>query len=187
MATTSDIKKGVYIMFKGEPHTVVDFQHVSPGKGSGFTRTRLKNLKTGKVLDNTYKSGEGIEVPTIERSKAQYLYGGGGEYTFMDQNSYEQVILKDDILGDEAKYLMEGMEVGLVLHDGITINIDLPKKVTLKVTEASDAVKGDTASGNVTKEVVCENGLHAQVPMFIKEGDVIVINTETGAYVERAN
>ena len=165
---------------------MVDFQHVNPGKGSAFVRSKLKALKTGKVVENTFKSDEAVEFLEMDRKKVQYLYGTPTEYTFMDMKNYEQFSIGADVVGEGSKYLKEGIEVSILVDEnGAPITLDLPKKVTFKVTEAPPAVKGDT-SGNVTKEIVLENGLTARAPMFIKEGDLVIINTDTGEYVERA-
>jgi elongation factor P len=186
MAKASDIQKGLAIIFKNEPYLVIDFQHVNPGKGSAFVRTRLKSLKTGKVLENTFKADETIEFVELERKKVQYLYGTENEYTFMDMNTYEQFSVKAEVIGQYAPYLKEGLEVALLLSNGLPVTVDFPKKVVLKVIEAPPAVRGDTAT-NVTKEITLENGLKVKAPLFIKEGDMVVVNTERGEYVERAN
>lgn len=185
MVTTADIKRGIAIVFKNEPHLVVEFQHVNPGKGSAFVRTRLKALKTGKVVEHTYKSGEAIEMVDLERKKVQYLYGTQTEYTFMDNTSYEQFTVGPEVLGEYAQYLKEGMELTLLTDAGIPVTCDFPKKVTLKVVDSPEAVRGDT-SNNLTKDAKLENGLEIKVPLFIKEGESIIINTDTGDYVERA-
>lgn len=165
---------------------MVEFQHVNPGKGAAFVRTRLKALKTGKVVENTFKSDEAIEFMEMERKKVQYLYGTPTEQTFMDMVTYEQFSVGAEVIGQYAQYLKEGLEVVLLVNEeGIPVTVDFPKKVTLKVTEAPPAVKGDT-SGNVTKEIVLENGLKVRTPLFIKEDDRVVVNTDTGEYVERA-
>lgn len=186
MARANEISRGLILNYKNEPHLIVDFQHVNPGKGAAFVRTRLKALKTGKVVENTFKSDEGVEFVEMERTKVQYLYGTATEHTFMDMKNYEQFSIGHAVIGEYAKYLKEGLEVTLLVDEaGVPITVDFPKKVTLKVTEAADVVRGDT-SGNMTKEVTLENGLTARVPMFIKEGDMLVLNTDTGEYVERA-
>ncbi len=186
MARASEISRGLVLAFKNEPHLVVDFQHVNPGKGSAFVRTRLKALKTGKVVENTFKSDETIEFMEMERKKVQYLYGTPTEQTFMDMKTYEQFSVGSEVIGEYAQYLKEGLEVVLLVDEnGVPITVDFPKKVTLKVAEAPPAVKGDT-SGNVTKEIVLENGLKVRVPLFIKEGDAVIVNTDTSEYVERA-
>lgn len=194
MAKANEISRGLILNYKNEPHLVVDFQHVNPGKGSAFVRSRLKALKTGKVVENTFKSDETVEFVEMERKKVQYLYGpsheGGAstptEYTFMDMKTYEQFSVGPEVIGEYAQYLKEGIEVTILVDEsGVPITVDFPKKVTLKVTEAFEAVRGDS-SGNVQKEVVLENGLKIRAPMFIKDGDLVIVNTDTGAYVERA-
>lgn len=186
MSKANEISRGLVLNFKNEPHLVVDFQHVNPGKGAAFVRTRLKGLKSGKVVESTFKSDEAVEFVEMERKKVQYLYGTPTEYTFMDMKTYEQFSVGQEVLGEYAQYLKEALEaVILVDESGAPITVDFPKKVTLKVTEAAEAVRGDT-SGNVQKEVVLENGLKIRTPMFIKEGDLVVVNTDTGEYVERA-
>lgn len=187
MAKANEISRGLVLTFKNEPHLVVDFQHVNPGKGAAFVRTRLKALKNGKVVENTFKSDETVAFVEMERKKVQYLYGTPTEYTFMDMETYEQFSVGSDVIGEYAKYLKEGLEVVLIVDESdVPVTADFPKKVTLKVTEAPDAVKGDT-SGNVTKEITLENGLKVRVPLFIKEGNLVVVNTDTGAYVERGS
>lgn len=184
MARASDIEKGSVLNYKNEPHLVAEFQHVNPGKGSAFVRTRLKSLRTGKVLENTFKTEETVEFVDIERQRVQYLYKSGEEYTFMDMNNYEQFSVRAEVLGQFVPYLKEGMEVVLFINEGVPVTVDFPKKVNLKVVEAPPGVRGDTAV-NVTKEVVLENGLKVRTPLFIKEGETVVVNTETGEYVER--
>ncbi len=185
MGTTQDIKKGVVILFKSEPHLVVEFEHIMPGKGSAFVRTKLKNLKSGKVLENTFKVGEKIDLVDLEKRRVQYLYASGDKFVFMDNTTYEQFEVGSDVMAGFEKYLKEGLEVVLLFSDGVPITCEFPKKVSYKVTEAEPGVRGDTASGRVTKEVTLENGLKIRAPLFIKEGDTVIINTETGEYVER--
>lgn len=187
MARANEISRGLILNYKNEPHLIVDFQHVNPGKGSAFVRSRLKALKTGKVVENTFKSDETVEFVEMERIKVQYLYGTPTEFTFMNMKNYEQFSVGLEVIGDYAKFLKEGLEVTILVDEAeVPITVDFPKKVTLKVTDAPDGVRGDT-SGNVTKEVGLENGLTVRAPMFIKEGDMLVINTDTGEYVERAS
>jgi elongation factor P len=186
MATTSDIKKGVILKFKNEPWLVIEFQHVKPGKGGAFVRTKLKNIRDGKVVDNTFKTGETIEIEELERKKMKFLYTEGNNYYFMDPETYDQVSLPVEVIGDKAKFLKEDLDVDVVYHEGNPLTAELPIKIKYKVIEAPPAVKGDTASGSVTKTVVLENGLKLPVPIFIKEGDEIIVNTEKGEYVERA-
>lgn len=186
MAKANEISRGLIMLYKNEPHLIVDFQHVNPGKGAAFVRTRLKGLRSGKVNEVTFKSDEVVEFMEMERKKVQYLYGTPTEHTFMDMKSYDQFSMGAEVLGEYGQYLKEGLEVIILVDEnGVPVTVDFPKKVTLKVTEAADVVRGDT-SGNMTKEVTLENGLTARVPMFIKQEDQVVLNTDTGEYVERA-
>ena len=186
MSTTADIKKDMVINFKDAPHMVVEFQHVNPGKGSAFVRTRLKNVQTGKVNEHTYKSGEEIDIIELDRANMQYLYKDADNYYFMDNRSFEQVGIPVTMVAEKGQYLKEGQEVSVYMHDTTPLTIDLPMKLKFKVTEAAPGVKGDTASGRVTKEATIETGAKVAVPLFVKEGDMIVVNTESGEYVERA-
>ena len=171
-------------MFKGEPHLVADKTFVSPGKGSAFYRTKLKNVKTGAIFDFTFKSGEKIEEALLQTKEFQYLYQQGEEYFFMNPRTYEQVSLSKDILGNFKNFVKEGDLYQIYTLEGQPLSLRAPQKVTLKVIEAENAVKGNTVSG-ATKPVKVETGYELQVPLFIKEGDLIVINTETGEYVNR--
>jgi elongation factor P len=184
MRTTADIAKDIVFRFKGDLWSVVEFQHVNPGKGSAFVRTRLKNVRTGKTVENTFKSGEEIDILDVEKKKMAYLYSDATTATFMDQQSYDQVAVPKEMIGDRMGYLKEGLDAMIVLFEGNPVNIELPKKVAYKVTSASDAVRGDT-SNRVTKEVEIETGMKVAVPIFIKENETIVVSTETGEYVER--
>jgi elongation factor P len=186
MADTTAIKKDVFIMFRGEICVVTDFQHINPGKGSAFVRAKLRNVQTGKTVENTFKVGEAVEVVELDRATMQYLYKDANNYYFMDNASYEQVGIGADMMGDKGQYLKEGQEASVLMHEGRPLSIDLPKKLTFKVTEAMPAVKGDTASGRVTKEATIETGMKIQVPLFVEQGESIVVNTESGEYVERA-
>lgn len=186
MLSTSDIRKGAVIRNNNELYAVVEFQHVNPGKGAAFTRTRMKHLGMGKVIEITYKSGEAVDIVSVEFQTMQYLYKAGDNFAFMNKSTFEQIEMNGDLIGDDAKYLKEGIDVVIGMYEGIPVSIQLPKKITYKVVEAPPAVKGDSAGGNVTKEVVCDNGLHVQVPIFIKEGEEILVNTETGLYSARA-
>lgn len=186
MATTSDITKGIAMMHKGDIHVVTDFQFVNPGKGAAFVRTKLKNVKTGKVLEETFKSGEAIDLVDLDRVKMQYLYKDQSGYHFMNPSSYEQVDMSVAEVGEQGAYLTDGQEITLFMHDGRAITLELPKKMTCKVISAPPGVRGDTASGRVLKEATLENGITVGVPIFINEGDMIVVSTETGEYVERA-
>lgn len=183
--TTADIANGVVLRHKGDLVAVVAFQHVNPGKGSAFVRARLKSLTTGKVVEHTWKASEAIEVVDVQKRRMQFLYSDPTGFAFMDQDTFDQVMVNRAALEDRAGYLTDGLEVHVVLHEGQPITVELPKKVTLKVTEAFETVRGDTAGGNITKEVTLETGLKARVPLFVKEGERVVLNTDTGEYVER--
>lgn len=183
--TTADFRKGIFIIFKDEPHQIVEFQHVNPGKGSAFVRTRLKSLKTGRVQEFTYKSGESVEEYPVETHEMQYLYQEGDNYMFMDNFSYEQFALSRALLGDYVNYLKSNDTYQVLVNDDEAVGIRFPKKVRLLVTQAQEGARGDTVSGG-TKVVTVETGLNITVPLFIKQGDIIAIDPETGAYLERA-
>jgi len=186
MASTSDVRKGVVIRQNNDLFVVVEFQHVNPGKGAAFVRTRMKSLGTGKVIEVTYKTSESVDIVQVQFQTMQYLYKSGENYAFMDMNTYEQIEMNGDLIGDEGKYLKEGIDVVIGLYEGRPVSIQLPKKIKYKVIEAPPAVRGDSASGNVTKEITLDNGLKIQAPIFIKEGEEILVNTETGEYSARA-
>lgn len=186
MGSPSDIKKGSVILHNNEPWIVTEFQHINPGKGAAFVRTRIKNAKSGKTLEQTYKVSETITLVEVEYRNMQYLYRDATGYTFMDNSTYEQFTMNEEDVGDQGKYLRDGMEVTLTMYEGRPIAIQLPRKMTFKIVETTPAVKGDTASGNVQKDAKTDNGFMVRVPIFINEGEDVVINTDTGEYVERA-
>ncbi|HLD31407.1 MAG TPA: elongation factor P [Patescibacteria group bacterium] len=185
MGDTTDIRKGAVIRHQNELYVVAGFQFINPGKGQAFTRTKMKNINSGKSIELTYKSGENVEVVSVSYENLQYLYKSGDFYSFMNKQSYETVEVSADVLGEDAKYLKDGLEVIGAMYEGNVVAIQLPKKIQYQVAEAPPAVKGDTASGNVTKEVGLDNGLKIQAPIFIKEGEQILVNTETGEYSGR--
>lgn len=187
MSSPNEIRKGTVLNIGGELNLVIDFQRVSPGKGSSFVRTRVKNLKSGKVVDTTFKSAESVEFADVQNKKMQYLFSDGDTYTFMDVVSFDQVTINKEDIGDNVKYLKESLEVTVVMYNDQALTIDLPRKINYTVTSTQPAVKGDTASGNVQKDATMENGLLVRVPIFLKEGDEISVNTENGEYVERVN
>ncbi|KAA0206193.1 elongation factor P [Candidatus Uhrbacteria bacterium] len=187
MASPNDIKKGVVIKDAAGLWLVVEFQHINPGKGAAFVRTRIKNLQSGKTLEATYKTSETIELVEVEHRKMQYLYHDASGYNFMDQQTFEQVSMPDDEVGEQGKYLRDGMEVNITTYEGRPLSVELPRKMTFKVTEAMEATGGNTVSGgNLTKEITLEGGIKVRAPLFIKQGEEIIVNTETGEYVERA-
>ncbi|OGL61851.1 elongation factor P [Candidatus Uhrbacteria bacterium RIFCSPHIGHO2_02_FULL_47_44] len=187
MASPNDIKKSTVIRMNGELWVAVDFQRVSPGKGSSFVRTRLRNLKSGKVIENNFKSAETLEFEDVQYKKMQYLFNDGNLYTFMDNGTYEQVSVGKAEIAEFIPYLKEGLDVTVVMHEGNALTIALPQKIQYRIAYAEPAVKGDTASGNVTKEADLDNGLKMRVPMFINTGDEILVNTDSGTYVERVS
>ncbi|MCB9799118.1 elongation factor P [Candidatus Nomurabacteria bacterium] len=187
MADTSAIKKGVVIQHQNDLYVVSDFNFVNPGKGSAFYKTKLKGISNGKSLEVTFKSGESLDVVDVRRQTLQYLYGDENMLSFMNKETYETIDVNRDIVGDDAKYLKEGLDVIAAFHGEAVVAIELPKKVQYTVKTAPPAVKGDTASGNVTKEVILDNDLTVHAPIFIKEGEEILVNTETGDYGGRVN
>ena len=171
----------------GELWLCIDFQRVSPGKGSSFVRTRMKNLRTGKVIENNFKSAENLTFEDVQYKRMQYLYNDGNLYTFMDNTSYEQVSIGKMEIEESIPFLKEGLEVTVVMHNGNPISITLPQKIQYTITYAEPAVKGDTASGNVMKEAELDNGMKVKVPAFISTGEEILVNTDTGLYTERVS
>lgn len=186
MASTSDVRKGVVIKHQNDLYVVVEFQHINPGKGAAFVRTRMKNLGNGKVIEITYKTSETVDIVSVMFQTMQYLYKNGDNYAFMDMKSYEQIEMDGDLVGDDGKYLKEGLDVIVGIYEDRPVSIQIPKKIQYKVVEAPPAIKGDSAAGNVTKEIKLDNGLTVQAPIFIKEGEEILVNTETGEYSARA-
>ncbi|MBT3817304.1 MAG: elongation factor P [Candidatus Magasanikbacteria bacterium] len=182
MAETSEIKKGVVIRHQNDLYVVTDFHFVNPGKGCAFTKTKMKSITSGKNLEITYKSGENIDLVRVDRQTVQYLYSGVNSCSFMNNETYETLEVDLEVVGDDRKYLKEGLAVIGVFHEESLIAVQLPKKVQYKVKTAPPAVKGDTVSGNVTKEIILENDLEMHAPIFIKEGEEILVNTETGEY-----
>lgn len=183
--STADFTKATFIEFKNEPHQIVEFQHVNPGKGSAFVRTRLKSLKTGKVQEFTYKSGESVTEVAINTREMQYLYKENDNYVFMDNASFEQFNISASMLGVYATYLKPNDVYQVLVNGEEAVGLRFPKKVRLKVTEATEGAKGNTVSG-ATKTVVLETGAVVTVPLFIREGETIAIDPETGTYLERA-
>jgi elongation factor P len=184
MADTSDFRNGLIIKFKNDLYTIVEFQHVKPGKGGAFVRTMLKNIRTGKVLDNTFRSGEGVDVVRVERRKYQYLYREGEFLVCMDNDTYEQINVPANLFGDGIDYLKESEEVEILFNGEEIVSVETPIFVILKVTSTEPGFKGDTATGAV-KPATLETGAVINVPLFVNEGDVLRVDTRTGAYMER--
>ena len=184
MADTSDLRNGLIIKFKNDLYTVIEFQHVKPGKGGAFVRTMVKNLRTGKVLDNTFRSGETIEIVRVDRRKYQYLYREGEFLVCMDNDTYEQINIPSELFGDGVEYLKEAEEVELLFNGSEIINVDIPIFVNLKVVETEPGFRGDTATGAV-KPAKLETGASINVPLFININDILRVDTRTGGYMER--
>lgn len=184
MYDTSDIRKNLKVEIDGDPYIVVDFQFVKPGKGNAFTRTKLKNMKTGNVLERTYRSGEKFTPANLVEKQMQYLYAEGDQHCFMDTSTYDQVYLTEDQIGDGLGLLTENLVVDILFHSHEAIGVTLPNFVELEVTESEPGLKGDTSSG-ATKPATLSTGYTLNVPLFIDEGDTLRIDTRTGEYVER--
>ncbi|MDD4026928.1 MAG: elongation factor P [Candidatus Shapirobacteria bacterium] len=182
--STSQFKKGIYIIFQEIPHMVVETAFTSPGKGSAFYKTKLKNLYTGKIVDYTYKSGEKVEEVMVETHEAEYSYFDGSNYVFIEPRSFEQYTVPVEIVGDDKVYLKEGLLYRIKFYEENPVGISLPKTIAFKIVEAENSVKGDTAT-NASKQAVLDTGMKVQVPLFIKTGEEILVNTETGAYLSR--
>lgn len=182
MGDTSDIRRGAVIRHNNDLYVVTVCQFVNPGKGSAFTKTKMKSISSGKSIEITYKSGETIDTVQVNHANMQFLYKNANLYSFMKKDDYETVDVDESIVGEDAKYLKEGLEVVASTHEDNVVAIQIPKKITYMVAEAAPAVKGDSASGNVTKEVVLDNGHKVQVPIFIKQGEEIIVNTDTDEY-----
>ncbi|EKE11452.1 MAG: hypothetical protein ACD_15C00077G0010 [uncultured bacterium] len=185
MLNISEIKTGKNIVLDGAPYAVLYHEHSKTGRAGSVLRTRLKNLVTGSVLEKTFQGSEQVEEADISKSKAQYLYQEGDNYSFMDNESYEQFSLPKTVLGNSTDYLIEGTEIVVLNFNSTPINIEMPVKVTLKVTEAPPGIKGNTVSTG-GKMITLETGLRISAPLFINEGDQIIVNTEKGEYVSRA-
>jgi len=186
MLSTTDFRKNLKIEIDGEPYAIVDFQHVKPGKGNAFVRTKIKSLVTGRVLDKTYRSGDKVDKPDLEATDAQYLYCDGDHYHFMNTKTYEQFPISKEKMGGAESFLKEETVVELLIHNGQPLSIELPNFVELAVTESEPGIKGDTASG-AQKPVTLETGFQVNVPLFIDTGDILKIDTRTGSYSEKVN
>jgi elongation factor P len=185
LISTNDFRTGLTIELDGDVYQVLEFLHVKPGKGSPFVRSKLRNLRTGAVIERTFNAGEKVPRAHLERRATQYLYNDGDNYYFMDMESFEQVPLGPGELGDAVKFLKENMEVFLLSYQDKVLGVELPNTVELQVVETTPGVKGDTAAGG-SKPAKLETGLVVQVPLFIEEGDVLQIDTRTGEYLKRA-
>lgn len=184
MYSCADLKKGIKLMIDNEPHVIVQFDFTKPGKGQALYKCKLRNMITGSLFDRTYRSGESFEPASLEERDMQYLYRDETGYVFMDQKTYEQTSITEEVLGDDHYFLVDNMEVKVLLHNQRGIGVTLPNFVNLRVTESDPWVKGDTAAGN-NKPATVETGYTLQVPSFVDEGVLIQIDTRTGQYVTR--
>jgi elongation factor P len=184
--STAQFRKNLKIEIDGEPFTIVDFQHVKPGKGGAFVRTKMKSLITGNVLDKTFRSGEKVDVPDLEEKKMSFLYQDESGYCFMDTQTYEQMTLTEAQMEDALGYLKENVEVEVLLHNGKAIGIELPMFLNLEIVETDPGLKGNTASGG-SKPAKLETGATIQVPLFVCTGEVVKVDTRTGTYIERVS
>lgn len=185
MISVNDFKTGLTVEVEGDIFTVLEFQHVKPGKGAAFVRSKLKNLRNGNTVERTFRAGETIGRAQIENRQVQYLYNSGNEYTFMDNETYDQFNLDKKQLEWELNFLKENMNVNISSYQGEILGIQMPNSVELKVIETEPGIKGNTATG-ATKNAKVETGLNVQVPLFINEGDVLLIDTREGKYISRA-
>ncbi|GIN55754.1 elongation factor P [Lederbergia ruris] len=185
MISVNDFRTGLTIETDGGIWRVIDFQHVKPGKGAAFVRSKLRNLRTGAIQEKTFRAGEKVERAQIDNKTMQYLYANGDMHVFMDNETYEQIELPEAQIEYELQFLKENMEVHIIMYQGETLGVDLPNTVELEVTETEPGIKGDTASGG-SKPATLETGLTVQVPFFVNSGDRLVINTADASYVSRA-
>lgn len=186
MATTTDIKNGAVLKIDGNLWSVVEFQHVKPGKGGAFVRTKLRNITSGKVVDRTFNAGAKIETATVDRSDYQYLYQDGDDYVFMDQKTYDQINVPSTVVGDAANYMLESQTATIAMNEGNPLYIELPASVVLEITYTEPGLQGDRSTGG-TKPATVETGYEIQVPLFLETGTKIKVDTRTGEYLGRVN
>lgn len=186
MATSNDLKNGIVLDIDGQLWTVIEFQHVKPGKGPAFVRTKLKNVLSGKVVDRTFNAGVKVEVATVDRREMQYLYNDGSGYVFMDNTNYDQFTLADAVVGEAVNYLLENQNAVVALHEGNPLYVELPPSVTLEITYTEPGLQGDRSTGG-TKPAKLETGFEIQVPLFIENNTKVKVDTRTGEYLGRVN
>jgi len=184
MYSTSDFKRGLKLMMDKHPYIVMEFQHVKPGKGPAFVRSKLKNLITGKILTKTFRSGEKFEEADVETRTMEYLYFDGSDYVVMDSGTYEQYNISEAVVGDDEKWMQENAAIIVLLFKGNPVNIEVPQFLNLEITRSDPGIKGNTAQGG-TKPATLSTGATIQVPLFVEEGEVIKVDTTTGSYIER--
>ena len=186
MASTADIKNGVVLNIDGQLWSVVEFQHVKPGKGGAFVRTKLKNVVTGKVVDRTYNAGAKVDIKNVDRRDFTYLYNDGDSFVFMDTSDYDQINVPASVVGDAANFLLENQQVTIALNNGNPLYIDLPASVVLEITYTEPGLQGDRSSAG-TKPATVETGYEIQVPLFLETGTKVKVDTRTGDYLGRVN
>ena len=186
MATTNDLKNGMTLNLDGQLWNVIEFQHVKPGKGGAFVRTKMRSVLSGKVVEKTFNAGVKVEVASVEKRNMQYLYRDSEDFMFMDSTNYDQISISKQTVGDAVDYLLENADVVVAMHEGNPLFIELPASVELKITYTEPGLQGDRSSGG-TKPATVETGITVQVPLFIKQDEVVLVDTRTGAYLGRAN
>ncbi|CAM5319994.1 elongation factor P [Leifsonia shinshuensis] len=186
MASTADIKNGIVLNIDGQLWSVIEFQHVKPGKGGAFVRTKLKNVTTGKTVDRTYNAGAKIEITNVDRRDYQYLYQDGADFVFMDTSDYDQITIPGPVVGDAANFMLENQNVTVALHEGSPLYVELPASVVLEITYTEPGLQGDRSTGG-TKPATVETGYQIQVPLFLETGTKVKVDTRTGDYLGRVN
>ena len=184
MATTNDLKNGMTLDFDGVLWNVVEFQHVKPGKGGAFVRTKLKNLKTGQVVERTFNAGVKVDVAVVEKREMSYLYQESGDYVFMDTQTFDQLHVPGEVVGDMRSYLLENMTAAVQMHDGLALSVELPASVELLIKHTDPGVQGDRSTGG-TKPATLETGAEIQVPLFVSTGEKVKVDTRDGRYLGR--
>ncbi|OSM44666.1 elongation factor P [Nesterenkonia sp. PF2B19] len=184
MATSNDIKNGSVLKLEGQLWNTLEFQHVKPGKGGAFIRTKLKNITSGKVVDKTFNAGAKVEFATVDRSNYQYLYADGDDYVFMDLRDYDQITVPGAVVGDAANFLLESQEVSIALHEGTPLYLDMPPSVVLEITYTEPGLQGDRSSAG-TKSATLETGHEIQVPLFVDQGTKVKVDTRSSEYLGR--
>jgi elongation factor P len=186
VATTNDLKNGLVLNLDGQLWAVVEFQHVKPGKGGAFVRTKLKNVMTGKVVEKTFNAGVKVETATVDRREMQYLYRDGDDWVFMDSTTYDQIPVPNTVVGDSSDYLLENQTANVAIHEGVALFVELPASVELMITYTEPGVQGDRSTGG-TKPATLETGAEIQVPLFLESETKVKVDTRDGSYLGRVN
>ncbi|GAA4727381.1 elongation factor P [Isoptericola chiayiensis] len=186
MATSNDIKNGTVLRIDGQLWSILEFQHVKPGKGGAFVRTKMKNVLSGKVVDKTFNAGAKVETANVDRRDYQYLYMDGEDFVFMDTDTYDQIPVSTAVVGDAKDYMLEGMSVMVAMNEGVPLYVELPSSVVLEITYAEPGLQGDRSTGG-TKPATLETGAQIQVPLFLEQGTKVKVDTRDGSYLGRVN